>query len=165
MEDYQVMEYYNNISEGYPELYHKEQISKMLKATKYIPTGKQVLDIGSGDGILSKIIKNKIIALDISFNMLKNNPSKTRINANARSLPFKDESIEVITSFTMIQDITRFSDIIEEIWRILKKEGITIISYLKRSNKAREIEMALRETFKIIEIIEEEKDLIFICAK
>jgi ubiquinone/menaquinone biosynthesis C-methylase UbiE len=54
---------------------------------------------------------------------------------------------------------------LKEIKRVLKNESRGIISIIKISKKKDEIEKELKKLFKIIKIIEEEKDLIYYFQK
>ncbi len=159
--------YYDGIAKGYKELYHKEQIQKINLVKNYFPKkSKLVLDLGSGDGVLNKFISKDVnlISMDLSFELLKLNSNKNKILANAQKLPFKNNSLDFIFSFTIIQDIDlkMISIVIEEMKRVIKKEGKLILSFIKVSKKIKIIEKEIQKNFKIIGKIEEEKDFIFV---
>jgi ubiquinone/menaquinone biosynthesis C-methylase UbiE len=159
--------YYNAISKGYKELYHDEQIKKISLVKNNISKTGNTLDLGSGDGVLNKFIENQknFISLDLSFEMLKKNPNNTKIQASITNIPIKNNSLDSVISFTTIQDIEDTSKAISEINRILKSKGDLIVSFLKNSSKKESILENIEKYFKIIEKIEEEKDLILICKK
>jgi len=161
--------YYDGISKGYKELYHEEQIQKINLVKNYFRKFGKVLDLGCGDGVLNQFISNDInlISFDLSFNLLKLNSNKNKIQGNITNLPFKKESFDLVFAFTVIQDlpIEKIEKSILEIKKILKKEGIFIISFLKISLKLDLIINSLKNNFEVIELKEEEKDFIYILKK
>lgn len=157
--------YYDGISKGYKQLYHQEQIQKIKIILPYLPKEKNILlDLGSGDGVLNQFISKKInlISLDLSLELLKLNSNKNKICASCENLPFKNTSIEFISSFTVFQDLENPTKALEEIKRILKSKGFFILSFLHISKKAKEILNFIKHNFEIIKEIKEEKDYIFI---
>jgi len=106
-----------------------------------------VLDFGSGDGyganLLSKYC-NSIIGIDISSNVIEKasnkykcpNLSFKKINdINTSKLPFKNESFDVVTSFQVIEHIDNTEKYLDEIYRVLKDEGVFILSTPNRVNR------------------------------
>jgi len=101
---------------------------------------KKVLEIGSGYGMLSAIA-NKEFNYDfygieptkveaegrfeqsqILFN--ENNIEKTKITAGfGESLPFDDESFNVVFSFQVLEHVQDPYKVLSESWRVLKKGG------------------------------------------
>lgn len=110
-------------------LYEKTHLELITK-------NSNVLEIGSGIGLHTYSLLNceaKVYALDISFNSLKylknrykcNNMLTTQVG-DMESLPFKDESFDVVCSAGSLS----YGDnntVMEEIFRVLKKKGILII--------------------------------------
>lgn len=159
--------YYDAISKGYKDLYHEEQILKINKFKQYIPQNEIILDLGAGDGVLNQFIENpsNLLSLDLSFNMLKNNKNKNKIQASITNLPLKNNSIPNIICLTAIQDIENTKEAISEINRILKSKGTLILSFLKTSQKKENIINELNIYFNIKEQLEEIKDVILILKK
>ncbi len=158
--------YYDGISSGYKELYHSEQIEKISLIEEFLPRKKIILDAGSGDGILNNFLEHStIISLDLSFELLKLNSNKNKINGNLLELPLQKNSIDCICSFTVIQDTPDVKKVIEEFYRVLKHGEILIISFLKISSKRQNIEKNLKNLFKIEKELEEIKDKIMVCKK
>lgn len=93
---------------------------------------KVVLDAASGSGygtnLISKFSK-KVYGIDISIEAVeyaKNNFSRDNIeflNSSIESLPFEDNTIDVIVSFETIEhvDLTAQNKFLNEINRVLKK--------------------------------------------
>ena len=160
------LNYYDGISKGYKNLYHQEQIQKIEKIEEFLPEKGILLDLGSGDGVLNQFIKNnnniQLISFDLSFELLKLNNNKNKIQGSILNLPFKNKSIDTIYSFTVFQDLPNVKKGIMETKRVLKKNGIFILSFL---HLAKDVELLLEEIknkFEIIKEIKEEKDYIFI---
>ncbi len=143
-----------------------------------------IVDLGSGDGVFNFYVKsliNKVnnenkknlktqikinlISYDISFELLKINKNKNKINGIAEYLCFKNKSIDIIFSFTVFQDLLNYKKAINEVYRVLKKEGLFIISILKISNKLKNIEIILLNKFTLIKKLDSKKDIIYILKK
>lgn len=161
------LNYYNAIAKGYKNLYHTEQILKINKIIKFLPLKGTLLDLGSGDGILNQFLNKevKIISFDLSFELLKLNKNKNKIQGSILNLPFKNEIFETISSFTVFQDVPNQKKAIQETKRILKKEGIFILSFLHLTKNINILLKEIENNFKILEKIKEEKDFIFILQK
>ncbi len=106
---------------------------------KYVKKNDKVLDIGCGNGRLSDILIDKNIqytGIDFSKELIniakkerKNNGNF--IQANALSLPFKDNSFDVIFSIAVLHHIPSKENrllFISEVNRVLKPEGIFIVT-------------------------------------
>ena len=104
---------------------------------------KEVLDVGCGTGILSAICLDRnpasLICADISEHMLEQ--CKTKINArghareriefwetDAESLPFKDNSVDVVVSSMMLGMIPNQLKAIFEMKRVLRSGGMLAFS-------------------------------------
>lgn len=100
---------------------------------------KSILEIGTGPGfILKELLKekfSKIYGIDLSLDMLsranKNinikNHNIQLINAKAESLPFKENSIDIIISRGSIFFWKDITSAIKEINRIIRTNGFVII--------------------------------------
>lgn len=164
----EIKNYYNAIAPGYEELYHLEQEKKITLIKEKLPKNGIHLDAGSGDGVLYKFIKDfplEVYALDISEELLRKNPFKNKILSSIEEIKLENDYFTSITSFTVLQDVYDKKKAIEQLHRILKKEGILILSFLKMSRYREEIEKEIKKKFTILEKKEEEKDIIIICEK
>ena len=163
------LNYYDGISSGYGALYHEEQIKKINLVKGYIPIEGILLDLGSADGVLNKHVNNfknvKLISFDLSFELLKLNNNKNKIQGSILNLPFKDNSIDNILSFTVFQDLPNVKKGIQEVKRILKQDGIFILSFLYLAKDVTILLEEIRNNFKIIKEIKEEKDYMFVLRK
>lgn len=116
----------------------QEHIERYNFAKNYLKTEWIVLDAACGSGygtqILSKIVK-KIVGIDVSKEAItyaKNNFQSNNINffeANLeKKLLFDDEYFDAIISFETIEHLEEQEAMIKEFARVLKKEGLIIIS-------------------------------------
>ena len=157
--------YYDFISKSYDELYGEEQIKKWKIISRYNFRGKKVLDVGCGTGIITKEISKitEVVGIDSSKEMVKiaKNKGINCIVSSALNLPFKNKSFDVVVSTTVLQDIKRedWDVFISEVNRVTKRDAI--ISLLKRNKKSEELKKMFSKYFKILDLVEEEKDYIF----
>jgi len=158
------MAYYDNISEGYDELYKDEQIKKLkiIKSKIKIAKNSKLLDIGCGSG-LSSDFGCFVVGMDPSIRLLKNNKNKMKVMGIAEKLPFKSNSFDWVISVTAIHNFEDAEKSIIEAKRAGKDNFV--FSVLKKSKKFEKISTIIRKNFKIYNIIEEDKDTIFFCRK
>jgi ubiquinone/menaquinone biosynthesis C-methylase UbiE len=104
---------------------------------------KIVLDLACGEGygtnLLSKTAR-KVTGIDISKEAILHARKKYLreniefIEASAINLPLQDNSIDVVVSFETIEHLFEQESFLNEIKRVLKIEGILIISSPEREN-------------------------------
>ena len=157
------MPYYDSIAGSYNELHGEEQLNKLSIIQKTIKTGKKtkILDVGCGTGISSGF-GFFVVGIDPSLGLLKYNKHLKVLGA-AEALPFKDSSFDYVISITSIHNFSDISQSISEMNRVGRKSFA--ISVLKKSKKVDDVTHLIERNFKISRIIEEEKDIIFICQK
>lgn len=86
------------------------------------------LDVGCASGALTSRIKlGKVIGIDISFSLLENCFSLTPIQANAKSIPLQDSSLDWIICQNSFHHIDEKDKSLHEIYRCLKSGGIFCI--------------------------------------
>jgi 18S rRNA (guanine1575-N7)-methyltransferase len=90
-----------------------------------------ILDLGCGTGFSLNVLKKngfKTLGIDICFEMLKFAKEKkfNVILADMINLPFKDEVFDNLISISVVQwaKITDYSQVLDEIKRVIKKEAI-----------------------------------------
>ncbi len=104
---------------------------------------KAILDLGSGDGRVIGHIKSKhglknldITAVDISEEMLKiakkNYPEIKTVQADAKALPFPDETFDIVISTFLIVHIRDIDKFFDEVYRILKPGGTFIFTNINQ---------------------------------
>jgi len=101
-----------------------EQTREVVKyALKYI-SGK-TLDLGAGSAKYRSII-NKKASEYITFDMVEGD--NVDIVGNVLDLPFEKESFDSVISTQVLEHVEKPWVMIEEIYRILKKDGICILT-------------------------------------
>ena len=92
-----------------------------LIGLNHIGSSSKLLDIGDGDGSFVNVCKeNGLDAVGLDG-------SKDGINFENDQLKFENETFEIITLVSVIEHINNPSNILKEIFRLLKKGGILII--------------------------------------
>ena len=88
-----------------------------------------VLDIGCGNGLFGEYCFNKKIDVGLDYDKNAVREAKTRNIydklevADARNLPFADESFNTIISVCAVEHIPELDKVLESAWRVLKKDG------------------------------------------
>ncbi|MBQ0908414.1 class I SAM-dependent methyltransferase [Flavobacterium sp. F-328] len=99
--------------------------------------GKVILDIASGEGYGSYILSKKaleVIGVDIDFESVQNAKEKYLkdnlkfIVGNADNIPVESNSIDIVVSFETIEHHDKHEEMFLEIKRVLKDDGILIMS-------------------------------------
>ena len=114
----------------------------LSKCLPYPPKKCKILDIGTGTGFVPSIIDryfedSVIIATDISQNMLLNAKLKLSnlrnyfesVVCDVEILPFRDNSIDIITINSTLHHIPNYLGMLKETARILSREGILVIMH------------------------------------
>ncbi len=114
---------------------------------KNTPSGKYILDVGTGTGEVVKKISEKvedssfIYGVDLSFNMLKIAKNKINkenilfIKADALKMPFKNNSFDNIY-FSLVFRHLPYDKIINQIDEVLKQNGyVSILEIAKPKSK------------------------------
>ena len=138
-------DFFNHLATFYIDKYWRYQFIRKLN----IKQGMNVLDIatGTGDVIIKICSKNKNIngiGFDCSQNMLEiaKNKSKKKKVANieyihgyTEKLPFKSNSIDIITISFGIRNFNNYEDALKEINRVLKPNGtLAILEFCRPKN-------------------------------
>jgi len=106
-----------------------------------------IIDIGGGTGLLLDFlnpIKSNIFSSDLSFNMLregkKKHPHCQFICADSEVLPFRNSCADLITSFTVFQNLPNPEEALNQILPIIKDKGTLILTALQKSYKKIDLE-------------------------
>lgn len=96
---------------------------------------KTILDVGCGEGTLLEILRkqnNEVFGVDASQNGInKCQPKKLTcylLDLNHHYLPFKDDYFDVVTCLETMEHLENPYHCLREIKRVLKKEGLFLIS-------------------------------------
>jgi ubiquinone/menaquinone biosynthesis C-methylase UbiE len=105
-----------------------EKIIKILSKYKKLESSK-ILDIGSGSGYLGGILgkkSNRYVGID--FTDERKSKGFVFIRTDALNVPFKDSSFDIIICNHVIEHVTNQKKLLQEINRLLKKDGICYIT-------------------------------------
>lgn len=104
-------------------------------ASRYVPIAKRMLDVGCGDGVIYFFLKNKvqeIYGIDNNKKDLlkaKKNRLRTKVcYLDTEKFPFNNNYFNVVTCLDVIEHIKNPNFLLSEIYRVLEKEGILILS-------------------------------------
>lgn len=120
-------------------IYSRDTIEHLHRyaITFEIIKGKNVLDIASGEGygshLMSRFARN-VSGVDIDNESVELAAKKYKSHnlnykqGSATQIPFDDNTFDVVVSFETIEHIAEHNQMIIEIKRVLKKDGVLIIS-------------------------------------
>jgi len=101
-----------------------------------------VLDVGCGEGygtdLLSKYV-SRIIGIDVDRNIIKHASDKYKSkNCSFKTydgikIPYKDNTFNAVVSFQVVEHISDDAGYISEVYRVLKKNGIFIVTTPNRT--------------------------------
>jgi len=107
------------------------QIDTYLKNKKDL----KILDIGCGTGIMIKNLQRygKVNGMDIeitALNFCRKRGLKNLIQADMGSLPYKNNNFDLVSAFDVLyhKGIKNDVDVFKEIFRVLKPDGILILT-------------------------------------
>lgn len=131
-------------------VFEAERIGTILKLMGS-NRGKKLLEVGCGvGGIVPRLnpAENELVGMDISSFALnvarKKYPQITFVHGNAEQLPFKKESFDIVLSPNVIEHLSLPQEALREIYRILEKDGILIISTPNRLQLGNRIRIMMR---------------------
>lgn len=131
----------NDYERMVPE-FHRNSLIYAEHTTRYeaavdIVKGKVVLDIASGSGYGTKMLAQTAkYVYGVDVNEVAINYSKRHYNAenieyvvgDGEEIPLGDKSVDIVVTFETIEHIQDYQKFIKEIRRVLKDDGIAIIS-------------------------------------
>lgn len=150
---------------------YAEHMTRYIAAQDFVK-GKIVLDIASGSGYGTKILSKeaaKVYGVDVdkkSVEYSKNNFSSDNIEylvGDGESIPLKSKTVDVVISFETIEHVKDYKKFLSEVKRVLKDDGVAIISTPNKSEftqgnhfhlhefEYEELENLLKKDFKYVE--------------
>jgi ubiquinone/menaquinone biosynthesis C-methylase UbiE len=153
--------YYDIISGSYDGLYKEEQLNKLSVVFEHIKINPSdlLLDVGCGTGFSLNKVSCFKVGVDPSIELLKQS-KHNRICAKAESLPFSDDTFDIVISITAIQNFDDLNEGLKEMKRVGKSRFV--LTALKKSDKMGLIDDLIKLHFDVRKVIEEEKDIIYV---
>lgn len=135
--------YYDAFSEGYDDKrhhgYHKLIDEQAVELVRRVGEGKRILEVGCGTGLILKDVATfaeYAYGIDISPGMLSK-AEERGLNvevADATSLPFEDNSFDVVYSFKVLAHIEDWELCMKEIMRVLRPGGHMVIDVYNKNS-------------------------------
>jgi ubiquinone/menaquinone biosynthesis C-methylase UbiE len=150
-----------------PERIWLDHISRYRFAANYVKN-KEVLDIACGSGYGSRILKDngaiRVIGIDISQNVIdyarnKYNTNKLDfIKGDITNIDFPNNFFDIVVSFETIEHLKNYREALLEIKRVLKENGLLIISSPNRrlTSLDKSINKAPDNEYHYVEFLKEE---------
>lgn len=119
-----------------------EHLHRYSLACEFV-TNKIVLDIASGEGYGSNLLAKKakkVFGVDISTEAVEHASCKYKQDnlsykhGSVTAIPLEDSSVDVVVSFETIEHLFEQEVMFQEIKRVLKKDGLLIISSPEKQN-------------------------------
>ncbi len=131
----------NDYERMVPE-FHKGTLTYAEHITRYdsaksLVNNKIVLDIASGSGYGTKILASKAkYVYGVDVNQKAINYAKKMYNAknieylvgDGEKIPLENDSVDLVTTFETIEHIKDYRKFLDEVSRVLKDEGMAIVS-------------------------------------
>lgn len=155
---------YDRFAPKYDEIFEPQQAPKIAALAGALPRPlpEPMLDLGAGTGLASRMLHAPMIQVDASRGMLSRATGR-RAQADMRRLPFADQTFGAILSVTALLDFIDPGPSIAEMARVLRPTGWLALSVLKIENIAALQDALADHGFAIVERLDLEQDLGFIC--
>ena len=101
----------------------------------YSKNKKMGLDIGCGKKPYKEIYNCQYVGIDIPSEPSKNVKDKPNYFANGENLPFKDDTFDFITCYSVIPYVENFEKFLYEMHRVTKNNGIAVITIMNLKMK------------------------------
>ena len=91
-----------------------------------IPPDSLVLDVAAGTGLISRMLEGRgyrVVAIDLSQEMLSHHTGRHRVRAVADHLPFPDETFDAITFGYLLRYVEDPTATLREMGRVLRPGG------------------------------------------
>jgi malonyl-CoA O-methyltransferase len=137
-----VMHAYDVTADIYDERYSEEQHRKYCKVLESVNfVNATILDVGCGSGKFLLKVTGKakvVVGVDFSRKLLlkaKNYAAKNVhvVQADADHLPFQEGTFNVAFSFTVLQNMPKRANTLQEIKRVTTKGGKITVTGLKKA--------------------------------
>ena len=144
-------EFFNRVAPEWEDIrrgYYDESVKNKLVEMKLLKSGMTVMDLGAGDGYLSRAVARyvkKVVAVDISAEMLRELAKKAAsesianietLESDGCDVPVDDASMEILCPSMYLHHIEEPEQAVKEIKRVLKPGGkVFLADFKEHSNK------------------------------
>ena len=150
-----IMRRYDVTAQIYDRRYAEEQTAKIEAALEQVKVDAgMILDVGCGTGILFNYVADKArmtVGLDFSKETLlvakeraKNHASVHLVRADADNVPLRDKVFDRVFAMTLIQNTPKPNKTLDEIRRVVKDNGLIVVTGLKKVFKRSTVKQLLR---------------------
>lgn len=119
----------------YDVRYTGEQMEKYGHIFTHLDRGK-TLDNGCGTGLFLSYLDEYSVGLDLSSELLRGAHGRAGklclVQGDSENLPFRAAVFDNMASVTVIQNLSDPKRLIDESSRVVKKEGVMVVTSLKR---------------------------------
>ncbi len=163
-----IMQRYNLTAEMYDERYSEEQKAKYDAALENVNVaGGRVLDVGCGSGLFFNEVASRadvVIGVDISRKLLLKAHVYAKVfrnvfvvQADADRLPLVEGFFDAIFAFTVLQNMPKPSETLNELKIAVKPEGKVIVTALKKAfTLAKFMDLLEAAGFKVVGFVDDE---------
>lgn len=139
-----IMQRYDLTAEMYEMRYAEEQAAKYKAALEHLQINRdsRLLDVGCGTGLLFSHIANEaqtVVGIDISSKLLRQAKERSRgfcsvhlLQADADHLPFINNHFNVVLAFTVLQNMPKPLETLNEIKRNAQQGASIVVTGLKK---------------------------------
>ncbi|MEI7868460.1 MAG: methyltransferase domain-containing protein [Candidatus Methylumidiphilus sp.] len=140
---------FNKLSVYYDDYHNSHSTFINQLGEEYpIDSNINILDIGCGTGNetqnIYKYFQCKVFGIDLSEDMLKKARQKTDeitwLNGCAESIPLKNNSVDIITSFFSVHHFSNIDKAISEFNRIMKSDGLVFLVTISHEQMSNSLE-------------------------
>jgi len=131
----ELLSYYENEAEDVPIFGSLREISLTENILSQTPSFTNAIDIGCGEGYLlfrlSERKKERLYGLDLSEGRINTTkkyvPSASLLRGDVLSLPFPDNSFDIVFCSELLEHITDYKKVVDELIRISKRSIIITV--------------------------------------
>ncbi len=144
-------EFFNRVAPEWEDIrrgYYDESVKNKLVEMKLLQSGMTVMDLGAGDGYLSRAVARyvkKVVAVDISGEMLRELAKKAgaegisnieTLESDGCDVPVENASIDLVCASMYLHNIEDPEQAVKEIKRMLKPKGkVFLADFKEHSNR------------------------------
>lgn len=118
--------------------FHRDQFREIVP-----PPGERTLDLGSGEGRLSRDLKDRghaVVSLDGSLTLARAademDPSVPVVVADAAAIPIRESTFDLVVAFMSLQDVDDLAQAVGEAARVLQPGGVLCLAIVHPLNSA-----------------------------